>query len=76
VPTAVHAGFVVGYAESIQTAFLIAVPIAALAFLACWLVPQVELKEWTQASFAAAQQADTQVTQETLEPEDAGRTES
>ena len=33
-PAAVHAGFVAGYAESIQTVFLVAVPIAALAFLA------------------------------------------
>ncbi|HEY3954947.1 MAG TPA: MDR family MFS transporter [Streptosporangiaceae bacterium] len=45
-PAAVHTGFVAGYAESIQTVFLIAVPIAALAFLATWLIPQVELKRW------------------------------
>src|SRR6266700_7385901 len=43
-PAAVHQGFVAGYAESIQTVFLVAVPIAALAFLATWLIPQVELK--------------------------------
>jgi EmrB/QacA subfamily drug resistance transporter len=49
-PAAVHAGFVAGYAESIQTVFLIAVPIAALAFLASWLIPQVELKRWPEAS--------------------------
>ena len=48
-PAAVHAGFVAGYAESIQTVFLIAVPIAALAFLASWLIPQVELKRWPEA---------------------------
>jgi hypothetical protein len=48
-PAAVHAGFVAGYAESIQTVFLIAVPIAALAFLATWLIPQVELKQWPEA---------------------------
>jgi EmrB/QacA subfamily drug resistance transporter len=46
-PAAVHAGFIAGYAESIQTVFLIAVPIAALAFLATWLIPQVELKRWS-----------------------------
>ena len=56
-PAAVHAGFVAGYAESIQTVFLIAVPIAALAFLFSWLIPQVELKRWPQAS-AGAPQAD------------------
>jgi EmrB/QacA subfamily drug resistance transporter len=44
---AVRHGFVTGYAESIQTVFLIAVPIAALAFLASWLIPQVELRRWT-----------------------------
>jgi EmrB/QacA subfamily drug resistance transporter len=57
-PAAVHQGFVAGYAESIQTVFLIAVPIAALAFLATWLIPQVELKRWpTAGSAAQAEQA-------------------
>ena len=42
-PRCTH-GFVAGYAESIQTVFLVAVPIAALAFLATWLIPQVELR--------------------------------
>jgi hypothetical protein len=51
-PAAVHQGFVAGYAESIQTVFLVAVPIAALAFLATWLIPQVELKQWPEASAA------------------------
>jgi hypothetical protein len=51
-PAAVHQGFVAGYAESIQTVFLIAVPIAALAFLASWLIPQVELKRWPAAGSA------------------------
>src|SRR6266851_259384 len=51
-PAAVHQGFVAGYAESIQTVFLVAVPIAALAFLATWLIPQVELKQWPEAGSA------------------------
>ena len=51
-PAVVHAGFVAGYAESIQTVFLVAVPIAALAFLATWLIPQVELKQWPEAGAA------------------------
>ena len=51
-PAAVHAGFAAGYAESIQTVFLIAVPIAALAFLATWLIPQVELKQWPEVGTA------------------------
>jgi hypothetical protein len=50
---AVHAGFVSGYAETIQTVFLIAVPIAVLAFLASWLIPQVELRQWAPAASAA-----------------------
>ncbi|MCW2930432.1 MAG: putative integral rane multidrug-efflux transport protein, partial [Actinomycetia bacterium] len=49
-PHLVHLGFVAGYAQSIQTVFLIAVPIAALAFLASWLIPQVELKQWPSAA--------------------------
>src|ERR1700719_4030140 len=52
-PAAVHQGFVTGYAESIQTVFLVAVPIAALAFLATWLIPQVELKRWPEAGAEA-----------------------
>jgi EmrB/QacA subfamily drug resistance transporter len=53
-PAAVHSGFVAGYAESIQTVFLVAVPIAALAFLVTWLIPQVELKQWGGAAKDAA----------------------
>ncbi len=52
-PAAVHQGFVAGYAESIQTVFLVAVPIAALAFAAAWLIPQVELRRWSQTASAA-----------------------
>ncbi len=45
--SAAHHGFVAGYAQSIQTVFLISVPIGALAFLAAWLIPHVELKRWS-----------------------------
>ena len=81
-PAAVHAGFVAGYAESIQTVFLVAVPIAALAFLATWLIPQVELKQWPEAGAevpdadmpaAATVTQPATVTQESLDPQDAGR---
>jgi hypothetical protein len=48
-PAAVYRGFVAGYAESIQTVFIVAVPIAALAFLATWLIPQVTLRKWPDA---------------------------
>ncbi len=60
-PAAVHAGFVAGYAESIQTVFLVAVPIAALAFLATWLIPQVELKQWPEAAASGVPDADMAV---------------
>jgi EmrB/QacA subfamily drug resistance transporter len=56
-PAAVHAGFVGGYADAIQTVFLIAVPIAALAFLASWLIPQVELRRWGGAGAGPAAEA-------------------
>jgi EmrB/QacA subfamily drug resistance transporter len=49
-PAAVRHGFVLGYAQSIQTVFLIAAPIAFLAFLATWLIPQVELRRWAPAA--------------------------
>jgi EmrB/QacA subfamily drug resistance transporter len=88
-PAAVHAGFVSGYAESIQTVFLIAVPVAALAFIATWLIPQVELRQWTPAASAAptaegqgqepqddipaAGDAIRPMSPESLDPQDAGR---
>ena len=53
-PAAVRDGFTAGYAESIQTVFLVAAPIAFLAFLATWLIPQVELRKWSPAEAAAA----------------------
>jgi EmrB/QacA subfamily drug resistance transporter len=53
-PAAIHQGFVAGYAESIQTVFIVAVPIAALAFLATWLIPQVELRKWSPAESVPA----------------------
>jgi hypothetical protein len=66
-PAAVRHGFVAGYAESIQTVFLVAAPIAALAFLATWLIPQVELRKW---SHAAGEQKPTAAI-ESLDPQDA-----
>jgi EmrB/QacA subfamily drug resistance transporter len=81
-PAVVRDGFVAGYAESIQTVFLIAVPIAALAFLASWLIPQVELRRWPEATVASVPEAEAASgatgqpgTHEALNPEDAGRTD-
>jgi EmrB/QacA subfamily drug resistance transporter len=53
-PAAVRHGFTAGYAESIQTVFLVAAPIAFLAFLATWLIPQVELRRWSHTDAPAA----------------------
>jgi len=43
-PPAVHAGVVAGMVHTIQTVFLIAVPIAAVAFALSWLLPDMELR--------------------------------
>jgi len=43
-PPAVHAGVVTGMVHTIQTVFLIAVPIAAVAFALSWLLPDIELR--------------------------------
>jgi EmrB/QacA subfamily drug resistance transporter len=59
---AVRDGFVAGYAESIQTVFLIAVPIAALAFVATWFIPQLELKRWTGDKAEATPEATSEAT--------------
>jgi hypothetical protein len=40
----VRHGFVQAYASSIQEVFVIAVPIALLAFVVVWLLPHVELR--------------------------------
>jgi hypothetical protein len=41
---AVQHGLAAGYAESIQTVFMIAAPIGFIAFLASWLIPRLELR--------------------------------
>jgi EmrB/QacA subfamily drug resistance transporter len=43
-PYAAHHGIASAYAQSIQTVFIIAAPIGAVAFLASWLIPHVELR--------------------------------
>ena len=69
-PAAVRHGFVAGYAESIQTVFLVAAPVAFLAFLATWLIPQVELRKWSHA--AGEQKPEAMIgSLESLDPQDA-----
>ncbi len=48
-PAAVRHGFITAYANSIDTVLILAVPAAALAFLASWLIPQLELRRSTGA---------------------------
>jgi EmrB/QacA subfamily drug resistance transporter len=66
-------GIVGGYAESIQTVFLIAVPIAALAFACSWLIPQVELRRWPSAPAAPVRSLEAldpqSVSAEALDPQ-------
>jgi len=49
-PPAVQAQVIHAYALSLSTVFLVAVPIAALAFVLSWLLPEVRLRTTTQAS--------------------------
>jgi EmrB/QacA subfamily drug resistance transporter len=43
-PPVIHHGFEAAYAQSVQTVFIIAAPIALIAFIASWLIPQLELR--------------------------------
>jgi EmrB/QacA subfamily drug resistance transporter len=49
-PAAVRAEVVHAYTLSLSTVFLVAVPIAALAFVLSWLLPEVRLRSTTQAT--------------------------
>jgi DNA-binding MarR family transcriptional regulator len=49
-PPAVHAALVHAYAVSLQPVFLAAVPFAAVAFALSWLLPEVPLRQTTQAT--------------------------
>src|SRR5262249_43624815 len=46
-PPAVHAGYISGYAHSLQTVFLVATPFGALAFLLSWTIKDVPLRTTT-----------------------------
>ncbi len=48
-PAAVHLGLISGYAQAIQSVFVIAAPIAVMAFGASWLIPQMELRRGVAA---------------------------
>ena len=48
-PAAVHAGYISGYATSLQTVFLVAVPFGVLAFALSWTLKDVPLRTSTGA---------------------------
>ncbi len=48
-PTAVHHGYQEAYAASLHTVFLVAVPIAAVAFGLSWLLKEVPLRQTSRA---------------------------
>ncbi len=50
--------------------FLVAAPIAFLAFLATWLIPQVELRKWSHAAGEQKPEAPL-ASLESLDPQDA-----
>ncbi len=72
-PQAVHHGIAAAYAESIQTVFLIAAPIGAVAFLAAWFIPQVELRRGVGASPEPPSDTSTASDLAEREPSDADR---
>src|SRR2546425_459300 len=49
-PAAMRAEVVHAYAQSLSTVFLVAMPIAAVAFILSWLLPEVRLRATTQAT--------------------------
>jgi EmrB/QacA subfamily drug resistance transporter len=49
-PAAVHTEFITAYAHSLQMVFLIAAPIAAIAFILTLFLPEVRLKTTAQAT--------------------------
>ena len=48
-PPAVHAGYIHAFAASLHTVFLVAVPIAAVAFALTWLLKEVPLRQAASA---------------------------
>jgi EmrB/QacA subfamily drug resistance transporter len=74
-PAFVHHAIVIAYAHSIQTVFIVSVPIAVLAFLATWLIPHTELKSWSAPQPAQAAEASVAEAwaSDVLDPEVLGR---
>lgn len=47
-PPVVHHGFVDAYAASLQKVFLVAVPVALVAFVLAWILPELPLRRTTR----------------------------
>jgi EmrB/QacA subfamily drug resistance transporter len=63
-PTALKSAFVEGYADALSTVFLACVPVAALAFVLAWVLPEKPLRRTIQAAgvgeaFAAPKQPES-----------------
>ncbi len=67
---AVRHGLELGYSQSVGTVFLVSVPIAALAFVASWLIPHVELRRWAGPGSPAHELAGHEGHQRRGEPEE------
>jgi EmrB/QacA subfamily drug resistance transporter len=48
-PAPVHTGFIEAYAHSLQSVFLVAVPVGAVAFALTWLLPELHLRSTAAA---------------------------
>jgi hypothetical protein len=44
-PAPIHHGFVEAFGHSLTFVFLIGVPFAVIAFVLCWLIPEVPLRD-------------------------------
>jgi EmrB/QacA subfamily drug resistance transporter len=60
-PTSVRHVLVTGYAHSLQTVFLWAVPVAVLAFVLTWILPEVPLRKTTAVTDPADTLAPTAI---------------
>ena len=44
-PAPIHHGFVEAFGHSLNFVFLIGVPFAMIAFVLCWLIPEVPVRD-------------------------------
>ncbi len=57
-PAPIHHGFVEAFGHSLTFMFLVGVPFAAVAFLLCWLIPELPLRDRAFLSVGAAEAVD------------------